>query len=183
MKGRLFQLEGPLKEKAHSAWKFFNVWNTEDAIVSRREESCQQKRRECMMGLQFKEIRSIRRSSASYHIEANCSNLVFFSAFYRQSVQIYKKGCDMFVLGSLADKMSSTVHHTLNFVKKFLRNTNQQGITVISMREYKGCDKNFCGLSSKELMNQSNAPDLKVCGLAKSVDMLLHGEATVKHDT
>ena len=83
----------------------------------------------------------------------------------------------------LADKMSSTIHHTLNFGYKFLRNTNQQGITVISMREYKGCDKNFCGLSSKELMNRSESSDLKVCGLANSVDLLLHGEPTVKHDT
>ena len=86
----------------------------------------------------------------------------------------------MFALGSPADKTSITVHHTLNFVKKFLRNTNQQGITVISMREYKGCDKNFCGLSSKELMNQSNSPDLKVHGLTNSVDLLLNGEPTVK---
>ena len=31
------------------------------------------------------------RSSASDHVVANCSNLVFYSVFYRQSVQIHKK--------------------------------------------------------------------------------------------
>ena len=34
--------------------------------------------------------------------------------------------------------------------------------------------KNFCGLSSKELTNQSNPPDLKVCGLANTDDLVLH---------
>ena len=68
---------------------------------------------------------------ASNHTVANCSNFAFYSALYGQPVQIHKKGGDMFPLWSLADKMSSTVHHMLNFVYKFLRSTSQQGITVI----------------------------------------------------
>ena len=66
------------------------------------------------------------RSSASDHVVANCSNLVFYSAFYRQPVQIHMKRGDMFPLGSFADKTSSTVYHTLNFVHEFLRNTSQK---------------------------------------------------------
>ena len=89
----------------------------------------------------------------------------------------------MFALGSLADNTSSTVHDTLNFVYEFLRNTSQQGMTVIYTGQYETCDKNFFGLSSKELTNRSDSPDLKVCGLANSVDLLLHGEPTVKRDT
>ena len=38
-------------------------------------------------------------------------------------------------------------------------------------------------LCSKELTNRSDFPDLKVCGLANSVSLLLHGEPTVKHNT
>ena len=68
---------------------------------------------------------------ASVSRGAESSNLVFYSAFYRQPVQIHKKGGDMFLLGNLADKTSSAVHHTLNFVYEFLRNTSQQGIAVI----------------------------------------------------
>ena len=64
------------------------------------------------------EVGQIRRSRARDHVVATCSNLVFYSAFYRQPVQIHKKGDDMFPLGSLADKTSSTVHHMLNFVYK-----------------------------------------------------------------
>ena len=94
-----------------------------------------------------------------------------------------RRGGDMFSLGSPADKTSSTVHHTMNFVQEFLRNTYQKEITVIDTGQDKRCGKNFCGLSSKELMNRSDSPDLKVCGLANSVDLLLHGEPTVKHDT
>ena len=41
-------------------------------------------------------------------------------------MQIHRKGADMLALVSLADKTSSTVHHTLNFVYEFLRNTSQQ---------------------------------------------------------
>ena len=83
--------------------------------------------------MQFKEVGQIRRSSASDHVVTNCNNLVFCSAFYRQPVQIHKKGRGggMFVLRSLADKTSITVHYTLNFVYEFVRNTSQQGITVI----------------------------------------------------
>ena len=62
-----------------------------------------------------------------------------------------RRGGDMFSLGSPADKTSSTVHHTMNFVQEFLRNTYQKGITVIDTGQDKRCDKNFCGLSSKEL--------------------------------
>ena len=56
------------------------------------------------------------RSSGSENVVANVSNLVFYSAFYRRSVQIHKLGGDMFALGSLADKTSSTVLYTLNLV-------------------------------------------------------------------
>ena len=51
--------------------------------------------------------------SASHHAVADCSNLVFYSALYRQPVQIH-----MFAPGSLADKTSSTVYHRLKFVYK-----------------------------------------------------------------
>ena len=68
----------------------------------------------------------MRRSSASDYAVANCSNLVYYSAFYRQPVQIHKKRGNMFALGSFADKTSSTVHHTLNFVYEFLSSTSQQ---------------------------------------------------------
>ena len=56
------------------------------------------------------------RSSGSDNVVANGSNFVFYSAFYRRSVQIHKLGGDMFALGSLADKTSSTVLYTLNLV-------------------------------------------------------------------
>ena len=59
--------------------------------------------------MQFKEVEQIR-SSASDHVVASCSNFVFYSAFYRQPVQIHKNGGDMFPLWSLADKTSSTVY-------------------------------------------------------------------------
>ena len=65
------------------------------------------------------------------YVAKNCNNLVFYSVFYRQPVQIHKKGDDMFTLGSLADKISSTDHHTLNYVYKFFWTSSQQGITVI----------------------------------------------------
>ena len=68
---------------------------------------------------------------ASVSRGAESGNLVFYSAFYRQPAQTHKKGGDMFPLWNLADKTSSTVHHTLKFVYEFLRNTSQQGITVI----------------------------------------------------
>ena len=67
------------------------------------------------------------KSSASDNIVTNCSNLAFYFAFFRHPVQIHKKGVEKFALGSLADKTSSTVHHTLNFVYELLRNTSQQG--------------------------------------------------------
>ena len=112
--GRTSERKGAL-----SLESFTSVRNTEDASVSRGVESV-------LWGVQFKEVKQIRRSSASDHIVANSSNLVFYSAFYRQPVQIHKKGDDMFPLGSLADKTSSTVHHTLNFVYEFLSSTSQQ---------------------------------------------------------
>ena len=87
-----------------------------------------------------------------------------YSAFYKQPLQIHKKWGwgDMFAPGSLADKTSSTIYHMLNFVYKLLRNNSQQAFTVICMRDYKRCDKNICGLSSKELRNRSDPSDLKV---------------------
>ena len=45
-----------------------------------------------MEGIQLKEVRQIRRSSGSNHVAANCTNLVFCSASYRQPLQIHKKG-------------------------------------------------------------------------------------------
>ena len=50
----------------------------------------------------------------------------------------------MFVLGSLADKKSNTVIHTLNFAYKFSKNTSQLGFTIIWTRQYKRCDKKCC---------------------------------------
>ena len=50
-------------------------------------------------------------------------------------MQIHKKGSDMFAFGSLADKTVSTVHHMLNFVQEFLRNTSQQESTRDSTRD------------------------------------------------
>ena len=60
-------------------------------------------------GVYSSQSRKVRRSSASDHAVAGCSNLVFYSVFYWQPVQIHKKGVNMFVLGSLAGKTSSTV--------------------------------------------------------------------------
>ena len=55
------------------------------AIISRGAESA-------LWGVQLKEVRKVRRSSASDHAVADCSNLVFYSAFYWQPVQTHKKG-------------------------------------------------------------------------------------------
>ena len=41
------------------------------------------------------------------------------------------EGGDVFAPGSLADKKSITVHHTLNFVYEVLRKTRQREIRVI----------------------------------------------------
>ena len=62
---------------------FTSVRNTEDANDSRGAESA-------WWDVQLKEVGQIRRSSDSDHVVANCSNLVFYSAFYRQTVQIHK---------------------------------------------------------------------------------------------
>ena len=52
----------------------------DDAIISREAE-----------------VREVRRSSASDNTVADCSNLVFYSAFYWQPVQIPKNGNVMFM--------------------------------------------------------------------------------------
>ena len=87
--------------------------NTKFAIISRGAESTWWD-----VQFNFKEERKVRRSSASDHAVADCSNLVFYSAFYWQPVQIHKEP------GSLAGMGSSTVHHTLNFVCKCLRDAS-----------------------------------------------------------
>ena len=126
----------------------------------------------------------IRRGNASDHAAANCSSPVFYSALHRQPVQIHKrKGDDMPGPGSPADKTSSTVHHTPNFVYEFLRNTSQQGTKAIQTGQHKRCDKDHYGLSSEEPTNRSDFLDLEVCGLANYVDLLPHGEPIFKHDT
>ena len=112
---------------------------------------CQQRSGECVMGCAVYGGRTDK-SSASDNIVTNCSNLAFYFAFFRHPVQIHEKGVEKFALGGLADKTSSTVHHTLIFVHKllgffvclvflfvclfcvfvfFFRNTRQHGMTVI----------------------------------------------------
>ena len=81
------------RKGALSLEPFTSVRNTEDASVSRGAESA-------LWDVQLKEVGQIRRSSGSEHVEANCSNLIFYS------VQIHTKGGDLFALGSLADKTS-----------------------------------------------------------------------------
>ena len=100
-------MKGPTKAKALNL--FASVQNTKYAIISREAESA---------------IGCTRKSSASNHTVADCSNLVLYSTFYWQPAQIHKLGANMFAPGSLADKMSSTVHHMLNSVYKFLRDTS-----------------------------------------------------------
>ena len=89
----------------------------------------------------------------------------------------------MFALGSFADKTSSKVHHILfTSFEEYQPTGTYSNLNGTGKR----CDKNFCGLSSKKLTNRSNSPDLKKkkkCGLANSVDLLRHGEPSVKHDT
>ena len=90
-----------------------SVWNTKYAIISRRVE--------CVCwGVQFKEIRKVKRSSANDHV-------VFYSALYWQPLQIHKNKGNMFASWSLVDKTSSTVHHTLNFVYKFFEEYQPTG--------------------------------------------------------
>ena len=72
----------------------------------------------------MQEVRQVRRSSATDHAVADCSSLVLYSAFYWQPVLIHKKGGNIFAPGSIADKTSSTVQHTVNFVYTFLRDTS-----------------------------------------------------------
>ena len=105
-KEREIVLYGRTSERkvALSLESFTSVRNTEDASVSRGVESV-------LWGVQFKEVKQIRRSSASDHVVANHSNLVFYSALYRQPVQNHKKGGDMFPLGRLADKTSLSLIH------------------------------------------------------------------------
>ena len=105
-KEREIVLDGRTSERkgALSLESFTSVRNTEDASVSRGVESV-------LWGVQFKEVKQIRRSSASDHIVANSSNLVFYSAFYRQPVQIHRKGGDMFALVILVDKIRTLQYH------------------------------------------------------------------------
>ena len=63
--------------------------------------------------------RQVRRSSTSDDAVEDYSNLVFYSAFDWQPVQIQKKCGNIVVLGSLADKTSSTAEDRMNFVSTF----------------------------------------------------------------
>ena len=62
------------RKGALSLEPFVSVRNTEDASVSRGAESA-------CWGVQLKEVEQIRESSTSDYVVANCSNLVFSSAF------------------------------------------------------------------------------------------------------
>ena len=61
-----------------------SVWNTKYAPISRGAESA-------WWCVQFNEIRKVKRSSASDHAVADCSNLVYYSTFFWQPVQIHKR--------------------------------------------------------------------------------------------
>ena len=114
-KGDCSRRGGPMKDKAGCPWnslRLFAIRNN-SAIISRGAESS-------WWDIQFKRVREVW-SSARDHAVADCGNRVFCSAFCWQSVQIHK---NMFAPGRLAGKMSSTVHRTLHFVYRFLRNSS-----------------------------------------------------------
>ena len=73
-------MEGPMKEKARCPWNLLRLFGIRKMRVSAVERRVRDR----------EEVGQIRRSSASDHVVANCSNLVFYSAFYRQTVQIHK---------------------------------------------------------------------------------------------
>ena len=80
-------MEGPMKEKARCPWNLLRLFG----IRKKRGVSAEERR---VRDGVYSSRRSdrIRRSSASDHVVANCSNLVFHSAFYKQPVQIHEKG-------------------------------------------------------------------------------------------
>ena len=147
---------------------FTAVWNTEDASVSRGAESA-------WWCVQFKEVEQIRRSSASDHVVAILHSILQSTGSQCKSI---RSGATCSRLGALQTRWA------VQFITRWTLFTSCWGIPASrETGRYERRDKNFCGLNSKELTNRSESPDLKVCGLANSVDLLLHGEPTVKHDT
>ena len=130
-------MEGTNERTGALSLKFLaSVWNMKYASISRGAERVR-------WDIQFKEVRKVRKIGANDHVVADCRNLVFYSAFYWQPVQIHKKGGNMFAPycpnlvfysafywqpekiqkkgantfapASVTDMTSSTVQHTLNF--------------------------------------------------------------------
>ena len=84
-KGRLFKMEGTNERTGALSLKFLaSVWNMKYASISRGAERVR-------WDIQFK-VTKVRKISANDHTAADCHNLVFYSAFYWQPVQIHKKG-------------------------------------------------------------------------------------------
>ena len=94
------------REGALSLKRLASVQNTdsEDAIISRGAESA-------WWDVQFK-VRQVRRSSVWNHAVADCSNLVFYSTFYWQPMQIPIVTCSR--LGALRqDEQHNSSHAEL----------------------------------------------------------------------
>ena len=71
---------------------------------------CQRRSGDCVTECTVQGGQKVRRSSAIDHPGGDCPNLVFYSAFYWQPVQIHKRqGGNMFTPRSLAHKTNSTV--------------------------------------------------------------------------
>ena len=93
-----------------------------------------------------------------------------------------KKGGNMFVSGSLADKTSCTGRHTLNFVYTFWRRWltgNYSNINGRVQETWQGFLWHY--LQGTDKLIQSSW--FQRVGLANAAKLLLHGEPTVKHDT
>ena len=112
-------MEGTNERTGALSLKFLaSVWNTKYASISRGAERVR-------WDIQFK-VTKVRKISANDHTAADCHNLVFYSAFYWQPVQIHKKGGNMSAPESLTDMTSSTVQHTLNFTYTFWGLANRE---------------------------------------------------------